>query len=164
MDWQTLFLKADGRIGRRDFWIGFLIIFVASIVLNMVPVLGQIAGLLLLWPQVCIHAKRLHDMGKTAWLMLIPLGVAIVCGIAGVATGGIAVLGSMAMSDGGSDSAAAAAALSGAGAFMAFMGLAMLVGIGFLLWVGLTPGQPGENQYGPPPKSLTSPAPPAATP
>jgi uncharacterized membrane protein YhaH (DUF805 family) len=48
-----------------------------------------------------------------------------------------------------------------AGGLMAGMGTAMLIGllilvacIAFVLWVGLTKGDPGENQYGPPPRSL----------
>ena len=32
MDWKTLFLDAKGRIGQKDFWIGFLILFVGGII------------------------------------------------------------------------------------------------------------------------------------
>lgn len=145
MDWKTLFLTAEGRIGRRDFWIGFVLIFVASMVLSIIPVIGQIAGLLLIWPQICIHAKRLHDMGRSAWLMLVPFAVSLVCAILAMMTGGMAMMAS------GGDGPAAWA---GAGMAMLFLGLAVLVGLVFLLWVGLTPTQPGENRYGPHPRRL----------
>jgi uncharacterized membrane protein YhaH (DUF805 family) len=44
------------------------------------------------------------------------------------------------------------------------MGVAFLINIGFVLWVGLTDSTPGDNRFGPPPVSLTSGAasPPAA--
>ena len=65
MNWQFLFLSANGRIGQKDFWIGFLILFVAGIILGMIPVLGQIISIALIYPWVCLYSKRLHDFGKT---------------------------------------------------------------------------------------------------
>lgn len=140
MDWKRLFLSAEGRVGRRDFWIGFAIIFVASIVLGAIPVIGQIIGLLLIWPQVCVHAKRLHDMGRTAWLILIPFVVTIAAMGFVAVTGGLALMGAA-----GEDyeTAAGAGAASGLAILVAF-----LVGVGFLLWVGLSPGQAGPNRFG----------------
>ena len=166
MDWKTLFLTADGRIGRRDFWIGFAVIFAASVVANMVPVLGQIVGLLLIWPQVCIHAKRLHDMGRTAWLMLLPFAVMVVAMSVAVATVGVSLFSAAMLSHAGSDAAAAGTAMAGLGAVWGAAGLCMLVGVAFLLWVGLTPGQPGENVYGPEPVPAIIPpsAPPPGSP
>jgi uncharacterized membrane protein YhaH (DUF805 family) len=40
---------------------------------------------------------------------------------------------------------------------MGVFGLAFIVNIAFLLWVGLTPTQPGENQYGPEPVTVPLP-------
>jgi len=51
----------------------------------------------------------------------------------------------------GDDSVATGAAVGGMGLMMGAGGLAMLIGLGFLLWVGLTPGEPGANKYGEPP-------------
>lgn len=140
MDWKTLFLSAEGRIGRRDFWIGFAIILVASFVLGLIPFLGAILGLLLIWPQICVHAKRLHDMGQTAWLMLIPTVFSLAAVTVMVMVGGVAAL-----------SGDASAIHGGA---MMIVGLALLlsflVGLAFLLWVGLSASQPGDNRFGPP--------------
>jgi uncharacterized membrane protein YhaH (DUF805 family) len=163
MDWKTLFLSPEGRIGRRDFWIGFVVIMVASIVLNLIPIIGQLIGLLLIWPNICITAKRLHDMGKTGWLMLIPAGVSVVCGVVALVAGGMAMIGANALGGASTDSAAAASAMAGFGMVMAIMGIAVLVGFAFLLWIGLSNGEPGPNRFGPPPKSLADSATPPAT-
>ena len=152
MDWQTLFLKADGRIGKRDFWIGFAILFAVGFVAGLIPIIGQIIALVLIYPWVCVYAKRLHDMGKTAWLILVPFGVGIVAMVVGLMSGGMAMMG---MGAAGTDAAAANAAMAGLGMFGLLMALAGLVGLAFLLWVGLSNGDPGENRYGPPPVSLT---------
>lgn len=137
MDWKGIFLTAEGRMGRREFWIGFAMIFVASIVLGMIPILGQIIGLLLIWPQVCIHAKRLHDMNYTGWLMIIPFGVSCMAIVFAMMSGGLAAL-------------TGEVSVMGAAMGMAFLafGFAALLGLAFLLWVGLTPGQVGENRFG----------------
>ena len=119
---MALLLSPSGRIPRREFWPGFAVVMVASVVLNFIPLLGQLLGLVMLWPQFCIHAKRLHDLGKSALLMLIPLAVTIAAGVLSLVSDRLS------------------------------FGVSFLVGGAFLLWVGLTPGQAGPNPYGPAPK------------
>lgn len=164
MDWKFLFLTAEGRIGRRDFWIGFAILMAASIVLNILPVIGQIIGLLLIWPQVCIHAKRLHDMGRTAWLMLVPFGVTVLCGAMAMAIAGAGLFSAMILGAADAEHAAAGSALAGLGAASAIMSVAMFVGLAFLLWVGLTPSEPHENRYGAAPSPGPGAPPPPSNP
>jgi len=145
MNWQNLFLSANGRIGQKDFWIGYLILFVSGLVLGMIPVLGMLVGLALIYPNVCLFSKRLHDFGKTGWLQLAPIAIYLVLAVIAAVVGG------------------GAAALTGAGdgglvAVMATMGVFVLVMVavhlGFLLWVGLSKSDPASNPYGPPPVSL----------
>ena len=131
MNLATLLLSPQGRIGRAAFWIGFAMVMVLSVVLNLIPgVIGHLLGFVALWPQVCIHAKRLHDMGRTVWWMLLPALVLIACGLVSYALG---------YSETGQASPEA----------MAPLALAAVCGIGFLLWVGLTPGRSEPNRFGP---------------
>ena len=155
MNWQFLFLSANGRIGQKDFWIGFLILLVAGFILNVIPVIGQIAGILLLYPWVCLYSKRLHDFGKTGWLAAVPFGVwAIALLLAVIAMGGGGAAAGGAAGAGVGEAAAAGgmmAALAGMGLVLM---LAFVVYIGFTLWVGLTKGDPATNKYGAPTPSM----------
>jgi uncharacterized membrane protein YhaH (DUF805 family) len=152
-DWKRLYLSADGRIGRQEFWIGFLILIAVGVVLGWIPFVGFLVGIACAYAQVCLGSKRLHDMGKSGWLMLVPFAVGVVCGIIAVIAGGMAIMGASLANDG----AAAAGALAGAGMAMGVFGLAFIVNIAFLLWVGLTPSQLGENRYGPAPEVVPTP-------
>ena len=130
MELKSLLLTPRGRIGRGAFWIGFAIVMVLSLVLNMIPgVVGHLLGFVLLWPQVCVHAKRLHDMGRTAWWMLVPAVVLLVCGAATYV---------LAFSETGHGGSAATVPLA----------VAIVCGVGFLLWVGLTPVSSQSNRFG----------------
>ena len=130
MNLLSLLLSPQGRIGRAAFWIGFAMVMVLSVALNLIPgVVGHLLGFVALWPQICIHAKRLHDMGRTGWWMLAPALLLLVCGVASYGLG---------YSETGQASAEA----------MAPMAVAALCGVGFLLWVGLTPGKSGPNRFG----------------
>ena len=139
MDWKALLTSPRGRIGRRDFWRGFAVVMLASIVLSLIPMVGQVVVLVLLWPQACIFAKRLHDSGRSGWLVLLPVAV----------TGAAILLMGM---------------VGGAGLFDVGVGFDTAMGpviriamvpalfaLGFLLWVGLSRGEEAANRYGTPP-------------
>ena len=128
LDWKTLFLSARGRIGRRDFWIGFAMVMAVSALLNFLGPVGKIVGFASLWPMVCLHAKRLHDAGRSAWLMLAPAAVTL-------------------------SQVMVAATMPRTPLDGVLTVLTMAVSAGFLLWVGLSPGQPGANHFGEPPLS-----------
>ncbi len=84
MDYQNLFLTADGRLNRQPFWIGNIILFVASFVLDVLiailfgkaligSFLTLIVGLALIYPSICLLIKRYHDRDKSGWWCLIVL-------------------------------------------------------------------------------------------
>ncbi|TFZ04034.1 DUF805 domain-containing protein [Ramlibacter humi] len=74
---KTCFSKyADfsGRAGRPEFWWFFLFQLVVCLVTGMInDWVSIIAALALLVPSLAAGARRLHDTGKTAWLLLIGL-------------------------------------------------------------------------------------------
>ncbi len=147
-DWQKLLLSFEGRTRRSHFWIGWLICLGAGVVAGWIPVIGGLISLALIWPNLAISVKRLHDMGKSGWLVIIPWAASIVGGIVAVSMMGVSALSNAsALEDG--DPAAIFALL---GPAMGILAVVALIGIGFLLWIGLSEGQPGDNRFGPNPK------------
>jgi uncharacterized membrane protein YhaH (DUF805 family) len=160
MDWQVLFLSGEGRIGRKDFWIGVLILFVAWTIAPVFHLLAPVIWVLLLYPWVCVFAKRLHDFGRSGWLILLPVAAGAVAVTLGLVFGGIAGLGALwSLAFGWADPGAWALVFGGLGVMAGFVALAGVVKLVFVLWVGLSPGQAGPNRFGPPPaRDLALPA------
>ena len=153
MDWKTLFFSPEGRIGRSSFWIGWLVLLGVNVVLGWVPLVGWALCLVTIYCNVCITAKRLHDMGKSGFLQVIPM-IAVPTLIIGaiVAVAGPAIMAGIADAD---DAQITAAVMAGVGGMFLFFLAACVIWLGFLLWVGLSNSEPGENRFGP------APAPPA---
>jgi uncharacterized membrane protein YhaH (DUF805 family) len=75
---------------------------------------------------IMIGVPRLHDIGKSGWLVLGPLGLEL-----------FGAIGALAL-------------LPRENAMQA-VGLVMLVIFGLMIWLGCIPGQDFENRFGPPP-------------
>lgn len=148
-DWKTLFFSFEGRTRRSHFWIGWLVCLGLGVVFGWIPLLGMILSIALIWPNLAITVKRLHDMGHSGWLAAIPYVVCFV-GMIGafMMVGATAFMNSAALEN---EEPAALMALVGPaiGVFL----LMFVVGFGFLLWIGLTDGQSGDNRFGPNPKA-----------
>ncbi len=68
----TKYVEFDGRASRSEYWWFFLFQIIAIMVLSVVlPVLGSIASLVLLLPALAVGVRRLHDIGKSGWWLLI---------------------------------------------------------------------------------------------
>ena len=64
----------NGRAARPEFWWFFLFQIVVLAITGLVShILYGIVALALLLPGLAVGARRLHDIGKTAWLLLIGL-------------------------------------------------------------------------------------------
>lgn len=144
---RNLFLSLDGRIGRKDFWIGAVTLIGVGLLVALAPVVGQWLSLALIAPWTCLMVKRLHDFGRSGWLVLVALVPAAGSGILGLFTAAAA-----------SNAATMGAALAGAGLTLAVSFFALIVSLGFLLWVGLKAGDIAPNAYGPPAGLFPSPA------
>ena len=140
------FTSFQGRIPREQFWLGFGAVIFGSFAAQLVPVIGPLLGLVFLWPQVAIHVKRLHDMGYSGWVLLIPMAISFIC-ITGVAlSGGLALLPTSPTQRPEDLPQPFSPGLETASWFLV---IAIIVGLAVLAWIGATPGQKGENKWGP---------------
>jgi uncharacterized membrane protein YhaH (DUF805 family) len=79
MNYDTLFVNPTGRTARGEF-IGALITVLAVFAFYYLLVPGrnsQWVQLTLLFPAAVLHARRLHDMGRAAWPVLVPAALII---------------------------------------------------------------------------------------
>jgi uncharacterized membrane protein YhaH (DUF805 family) len=94
IDWEQLLFSFEGRVGRKQYWyytLGVLIVFILigvlaavlpgqilSSVVKAVITLGIIVfgialWIALLWSNLAIQVKRLHDLNKSGWFLLLIL-------------------------------------------------------------------------------------------
>ena len=68
-----------GRASRSEYWYFVLFNIIFSIVLGFVsgivdlPILYTIYSLVLLIPSIAVAVRRMHDVGKSGWFILIPI-------------------------------------------------------------------------------------------
>ena len=80
MNFESLFVNPSGRTSRGQF-IAALITLLAVVAFYAFLVRGRTAQwcmLVLVFPAFVLHARRLHDMGHTAWLLLAPAVLMVV--------------------------------------------------------------------------------------
>ncbi len=90
MNWYLYVLKKyavfKGRARRKEYWYFFLVNIVISVVLSWVDtrlgtpgsaegagLLGSVYSLAVLLPSIAVGVRRLHDIDKSGWWMLIGL-------------------------------------------------------------------------------------------
>jgi len=142
-DYQHLYLTAEGRIGRQDFWMGILGFVVVGIVLSIIisvlfgmdtfagRLLEFIVQLIFAYPSYNLMAKRFQDRDRPAMYAAIIIGISLILGLIGLFTGG---------------------PTTGPGVLGAIFGLIWLViGIWALVELGILRGTVGQNQFGPDP-------------
>ena len=62
------------RTGRRDYWLAFLVNFIICAVLEtFIPLIAILYGLVVFIPSTALGIRRLHDIGKSGWWLLIAL-------------------------------------------------------------------------------------------
>ena len=93
MQWYLKVLKNyvgfQGRARRKEFWMFALFNVIVSFILGFVgglidvsvgTILGYIYALAILLPSLAVGVRRLHDIGKSGWMILLGL-IPIVGGI-----------------------------------------------------------------------------------
>lgn len=150
----------NGRIGQQNYWIGVLIIIGANILLSWIPLLGFLISLVLIYVGICVYGKRLHDIGKTAWIHGIILIVWTLIGIvAFFAFAGAAITAAM-QQEGNVDPTAI---LGASGAMLGLGLIGFLFWVAYTIWLGVAKGDSGTNRFGPP-EGAAAPAAPTSNP
>ncbi|MEX2461670.1 MAG: DUF805 domain-containing protein [Paenibacillaceae bacterium] len=84
MEWYLKVLKNyvgfQGRARRKEYWMYILINVIISIVLSILesflhlsPLLTGLYSLFVLLPSIALGIRRLHDIGRSGWWLLINL-------------------------------------------------------------------------------------------
>ena len=75
MNYDSVFANPTGRLSRNGFVGGLVVLLLVVALYVFVAQAGRNGDwvlVTLLFPAFVMHARRLHDMGKTAWLLLVP--------------------------------------------------------------------------------------------
>lgn len=90
MDWYLIALKKyaviDGRARRKEYWYFFLFNLIIMLLLSTVDytvgtvdiesgtgLFGTLYALAIFIPSITVGVRRLHDLGRTGWWMLLSL-------------------------------------------------------------------------------------------
>jgi uncharacterized membrane protein YhaH (DUF805 family) len=80
----TKYVTFNGRARRSEFWWFFLFSALLGIIFSWVPVVRQAVQLAILLPSLAVNIRRLHDLDRSGWFILLPLPAMIVAAIFGV--------------------------------------------------------------------------------
>lgn len=69
------YLDFSGRARRPEYWWFALFVFIGNVVFAIIGIdlLGALWGLALLLPSIAVGVRRLHDLDKSGWWLLIGL-------------------------------------------------------------------------------------------
>lgn len=71
------YVNFEGRASRPEYWWFILAYFIVNVILSIIPKVGTalsgILALALLIPSIGVAVRRLHDINKSGWWMLIAL-------------------------------------------------------------------------------------------
>lgn len=85
MNWYLAVLKKyavfGGRARRKEYWMFFLFNMIIAFCLGLIEgivggtanVLANVYQLVILMPSIAVGIRRMHDVGKSGWFILIPI-------------------------------------------------------------------------------------------
>ncbi|MCC1491540.1 DUF805 domain-containing protein [Cognatishimia sp. F0-27] len=137
------YARFTGRTARPEFWTFAVFLLVALIVLTLVaPMLGGAFLLVSALPGTAATVRRLHDMGRTGWWVLLPAIVLPAWLMVWIASAAAAL-------------AVRVDLLDDDRYFLGATGIAFLAAAIFGTWLA-APSDPGPNAYGPAPQGGAS--------
>jgi uncharacterized membrane protein YhaH (DUF805 family) len=164
-----LFLSPQGRATTGQFWVGVIVLLVVGLALSLPSNFGLVdvtspesqslqmvllvVSIALIYPQLCVYAKRFHDAGKSAWWFLAVIGVSILLNfIVGIMLT-IPYFPQLAAAQGDQEAMIAIQASMQEKIVWPATGVGIVIGLIVAFVVGNLRSDPGENKYGPPPGS-----------
>ena len=74
-DGLTRYADFAGRSTRAQYWYFTLASFLASLAASIVAgdMVGNLVSLITLLPSIAVAIRRMHDVGKSGWFILIPI-------------------------------------------------------------------------------------------
>lgn len=72
MYWMK-YVEFEGRSRRAEYWWAYLMTFVIGVILGWIPVLNLLASLAMILPSIAVGVRRLHDINKSGWFILLNL-------------------------------------------------------------------------------------------
>ena len=119
-----------GRAARTEFWQYVLVYLVIAILLDIfeIRLLSTVVELALLVPTLAITVRRLHDVDRSGWLVLVPIVPAFLTVSLFYLSWLLGVV----------------------------FALATVLCSAYLIYLYVLPGMVGPNQFGPDPKGVTS--------
>ncbi len=146
MNLGNVYTGFEGRISRGQFWIAMVVLVVVALLILTtslwavgerdyfaIRLNGFVVTLAFLYPLFAVWVKRLHDRGRPGYMIvvfLVPWLLHQITNLIGV-TGDPTAINAM---------------------DVLFFGINLVIGIWFFIDLGLLPGTPGPNKYGPSPK------------
>jgi uncharacterized membrane protein YhaH (DUF805 family) len=153
-----LFISPQGRATSGQFWVGVIVLLVIGLALGAAANFGPpnlqmplaLISIVLIYPQLCVFAKRLHDAGKSAWWYLAILAVYIVISFgAGIALSA-PYFGQIQAAANDQAQLAAVQAQMTQSIYLPSQAIGVVSWLIISFLVGNLRSDPGENKYGPP--------------
>lgn len=148
MDFQELYLSASGRISRKGWWLGIVLMIVAAAVLGFVlSIVGlgrwaSLIGLLIFaYPSWCLGIKRRQDRDNNGLDYKVMFGLSTLLTLLQVFGIGMAP----------TDLGNGMVIMQPTGVMMIVQLIIGVFGIYMLIQLGFLRGTPGPNSYGPDP-------------
>ena len=123
------YIDFSGRASRSEYWWFFLFTFLLRVLIGWIPGVGFILTLVLLLPTLAVTVRRLHDINRSGWWLLLPIGLTI----AALVSGAVLSLQGMIL---------VGVAIAVVGSLAGFLSILVFL---------VQPGDVHDNQYGPDP-------------
>ena len=145
MDFARLLTTWTGRIRRKPFWIGLVIMTPLMFGALFIPIFGGHVAFVLMFPVAFLAIKRLHDLGLSGWWLLVVLAARLPAMYLNLTT---VIPEAMDSATSPSLQAGMGEVIAGDGWLIAVNLFASLATFAFYLWLGLARGKDGDNRFG----------------